>query len=130
MRNRWGLVVLVAAVSFFSGGWLLQGASARPAVDGPQLFGDVLEYVSKYYVDSLKSDEIYEKASHGLVDELGDPYSALMEAEDYKQITEQTTGNYGEIFERNVGPKSALQLPRGLNNLWNKGGIMYAYPVR
>jgi len=42
----------------------------------------------------------------------------------------KTTGNYGEIFERNVGPKSALQLPRGLNNLWNKGGIQYAPPVR
>jgi len=42
----------------------------------------------------------------------------------------KTTGNYGEIFERNVGPKSALQLPRGLNNQWNKGGLMYAYPVR
>jgi general L-amino acid transport system substrate-binding protein len=39
-------------------------------------------------------------------------------------------GNYGEIFERNVGPKSALGLPRGLNNLWNKGGIQYAPPVR
>ena len=42
----------------------------------------------------------------------------------------KATGNYGEIFERNVGPKSALKLPRGLNNLWNKGGIMYAPPVR
>jgi general L-amino acid transport system substrate-binding protein len=42
----------------------------------------------------------------------------------------KATGNYGEIFERNVGPKSALQLPRGLNNQWNKGGLMYAYPVR
>ena len=42
----------------------------------------------------------------------------------------KTTGNYGEIFERNVGPKSALALPRGLNNQWNKGGLMYAYPVR
>lgn len=39
-------------------------------------------------------------------------------------------GNYGEIFERNVGPKSVLKLPRGLNNLWNKGGILYAPPVR
>jgi len=39
-------------------------------------------------------------------------------------------GNYGEIFERNVGPKSALALPRGANNLWNKGGQMYAFPVR
>jgi general L-amino acid transport system substrate-binding protein len=42
----------------------------------------------------------------------------------------KATGNYGEIFERNVGPKSALQLPRGLNNLWSKGGIQYAPPVR
>jgi general L-amino acid transport system substrate-binding protein len=42
----------------------------------------------------------------------------------------KATGNYGEIFERNVGPKSALKLPRGLNNLWNKGGILYAPPIR
>ena len=42
----------------------------------------------------------------------------------------KATGNYGEIFERNVGPKSALKLPRGVNNLWNKGGLMYAPPVR
>lgn len=40
------------------------------------------------------------------------------------------TGNYGEIFERNVGPKSALGLPRGSNNLWSNGGLMYAFPVR
>ena len=39
-------------------------------------------------------------------------------------------GNYGEIFERNVGQKTPLALPRGLNNLWNKGGIQYAPPVR
>jgi len=42
----------------------------------------------------------------------------------------KATGNYGEIFERNVGPKSALKLPRGANNLWSKGGYMYAPPVR
>ncbi len=42
----------------------------------------------------------------------------------------KATGNYGEIFERNVGPKSPLGLPRGLNNLWNKGGVQYAWPVR
>src|SRR2546426_4264955 len=42
----------------------------------------------------------------------------------------KATGNYGEIFERNVGPKSALGLPRGINNQWNKGGLMYAYPLR
>ena len=42
----------------------------------------------------------------------------------------KAVGNYGDIFERNVGPKSALKLPRGANNLWSKGGFMYAPPVR
>ena len=42
----------------------------------------------------------------------------------------KVTGNYGEIFERNVGPKSALGLPRGINNQWNNEGLMYAYPLR
>ena len=42
----------------------------------------------------------------------------------------KTTGNYGEMFERNVGAKTPLALPRGLNNLWNKGGIQYAPPIR
>ena len=42
----------------------------------------------------------------------------------------KAVGNYGEIFERNVGPKSALKLPRGLNNQWSKGGLMYAMPIR
>ena len=42
----------------------------------------------------------------------------------------KAVGNYGEIFERNVGPNSALGMPRGNNNLWNKGGFMYAPPVR
>lgn len=39
----------------------------------------------------------------------------------------KTTGNYGEMWERNIKP---LNLPRGLNNLWNKGGLMYAPPIR
>ena len=42
----------------------------------------------------------------------------------------KSVGNYGEIFERNVGSKSALNLPRGVNALWNQGGLMYAPPVR
>ena len=42
----------------------------------------------------------------------------------------KATGNYGEIFERNVGPKSLLGLPRGINNLWSKGGVVYPMPIR
>jgi general L-amino acid transport system substrate-binding protein len=41
-----------------------------------------------------------------------------------------STGNYGEIFERNVGEKTALGLKRGLNAQWDKGGLMYAMPIR
>jgi general L-amino acid transport system substrate-binding protein len=39
-------------------------------------------------------------------------------------------GNYGEIFERNVGQASPLKLERGLNALWSKGGLMYAIPFK
>ena len=39
-------------------------------------------------------------------------------------------GNYGEIFDANVGPSTKLGIARGLNNLWSKGGILYAPPIR
>jgi len=39
-------------------------------------------------------------------------------------------GNYGESFERNVGQGSPLKIARGINALWNKGGIQYAPPIR
>ena len=42
----------------------------------------------------------------------------------------QSVGNYGEMFERNLGRASALKLERGLNRPWNQGGVMYAPPMR
>jgi general L-amino acid transport system substrate-binding protein len=39
-------------------------------------------------------------------------------------------GNYGEVFERNVGQASPLKIARGLNGLWTKGGLQYAPPIR
>jgi general L-amino acid transport system substrate-binding protein len=42
----------------------------------------------------------------------------------------RAVGNYGEIYERNVGTQSRLSIPRGLNALWTQGGIQYAPPVR
>ncbi|MCX5493844.1 amino acid ABC transporter substrate-binding protein [Kaistia dalseonensis] len=41
-----------------------------------------------------------------------------------------SVGNYGEIYERNLGVNSKLGIPRGLNQLWSKGGIQYAPPLR
>jgi general L-amino acid transport system substrate-binding protein len=44
--------------------------------------------------------------------------------------TVESVGNYGEIFERNLGGQSALKLERRLNRLWTQGGLMYAPPFR
>jgi general L-amino acid transport system substrate-binding protein len=42
----------------------------------------------------------------------------------------EAVGNYGEIFERNLGSQSGLKLERGLNRLWTQGGLMYSPPFR
>ena len=39
-------------------------------------------------------------------------------------------GNYGESFDRNIGPSTPIALERGLNALWRDGGILYAAPIR
>jgi general L-amino acid transport system substrate-binding protein len=42
----------------------------------------------------------------------------------------KAVGHYGEVYERNLGAKTPLALPRGLNRLWNQGGVLYAPPLR
>lgn len=42
----------------------------------------------------------------------------------------KAVGNYGEIYDRSLGPTTPLNIPRGLNDLWTKGGILYAPPYR
>lgn len=42
----------------------------------------------------------------------------------------KAVGNYGEIFERNVGPDTPLGIARGVNALWSQGGLMYGPPIR
>ena len=60
-----------------------------------------------------------------------DRYSkALGVKPDWAAKTVESVGNYGEIFERNLGGQSALKLERGLNRLWTRGGLMYAPPFR
>ena len=39
-------------------------------------------------------------------------------------------GNYGEVYERNIGPKTPIGLERGVNELWTNGGLLYAPPIR
>ena len=51
-------------------------------------------------------------------------------ANDWMAVVIKQVGNYGEIFDRNVGKGSPLKIERGLNALWTQGGLQYAPPVR
>jgi general L-amino acid transport system substrate-binding protein len=51
-------------------------------------------------------------------------------ANDWAVNIVKAVGNYGEIFERNVGPDTPLEIERGVNNLWTQGGIQYGMPIR
>jgi carboxyl-terminal processing protease len=99
MKQRWGLIALVAVISFFTGGWLLQQGSSRDGnvYQQARLFDDVLSHVSAYYVDSIPQTELYQKATEGLLAELKDPYSVLLVDDEYKALTETTTGNYAGL---------------------------------
>ena len=99
MKQRWSLVALVAVISFFSGGWLLQrGVSSDGNVyQQARLFDDVLGHVSTYYVDSIGETDLYQKATRGMLEQLMDPYSVLLTGDDYKSLTEQTSGNYAGL---------------------------------
>ncbi len=60
----------------------------------------------------------------------GDKGKDIGLSNDWAYYIVKQVGNYGEIFERNVGKDSPLKIERGLNALWSQGGIQYAPPVR
>ncbi len=85
--------------------------------------------VTKANVDEMKKSVNPKiKRLLGIDTDLGEKALGLPNDWCAKQI--KAAGNYGEIFETYVGKNSVLKIDRGLNNLWNKGGIMYAAPVR
>src|SRR6266508_4256288 len=98
-QQRWGLIVLVAVISFVTGGWLLQRgvASGGNVYQQARLFDDVLGHVSAYYVDSIGETDLYDRATRGMLEQLKDPYSVLLTGDDYKALTEQTSGNYAGL---------------------------------
>jgi general L-amino acid transport system substrate-binding protein len=85
--------------------------------------------VTSANVDQMKatstSPEI--KRLLGVTDKFGE---SLGLTNDWAYNAIKKVGNYGEIFERNLGPTSQLKIDRGINKLWNKGGILYAIPIR
>ena len=82
---------------------------------------------SKTVDEMLKSDNPSIKRILGVTPGMG---KALGVDEAWVVNIVKQVGNYGESFERNVGMGSTLKIDRGLNNLWTKGGIQYAPPIR
>ncbi len=77
--------------------------------------------------DLKKSDDPNIKRMLGVTPGMG---KALGLDEEWMVRAIKAVGNYGEIFERNVGKNSSLKLERGQNDLWTRGGLMYAMPIR
>ncbi|HEX3499940.1 MAG TPA: amino acid ABC transporter substrate-binding protein [Stellaceae bacterium] len=82
---------------------------------------------SKNVDEKTKSDDPNIKRFLGVTPGMG---KAVGLDEKWAYNIVKQVGNYGEVFERNVGKDSALKLERGLNDLWTKGGLMYSMPVR
>jgi len=77
--------------------------------------------------EKMKSDNPELKRVFGTDGNLGEQLGLT---KDWVVRIVKAVGNYGESFDRNVGPGSKLGIARGLNALWNKGGIQYAPPIR
>src|SRR5664279_4471137 len=84
--------------------------------------------VTQKNVDEMaKSDKPDFKRVFGTDGNLGEQLGLT---KDWVTRIVKAVGNYGESFDRNVGAGSKLGIARGLNQLWNKGGIQYAPPIR
>jgi general L-amino acid transport system substrate-binding protein len=79
-------------------------------------------------VDKMKSSK--NPSIQRLLGTSGDMGKKLGLKDDWAYQIIKQIGNYGQSFKRNVGMDSPLKISRGLNALWNKGGIMYAPPLR
>jgi carboxyl-terminal processing protease len=99
MRHKVAVVVAVAVVALATGGWFLQRETEPEGsvYQQARLFEDVLAHVSDYYVDSIDEKKLYGMAIDGMLDQLHDPYSVYLKPDDFRQLTEATTGNYSGL---------------------------------
>ena len=108
---------------------------------GDNAWGDVVRWtlyamvdaeelgVTSQNVDDLKANSTNPEVRLLLGVE-GDMGQGLGLPNDWGYQAIKQVGNYGEIFERNIGMATPLKIDRGLNAQWTKGGLQYAMPVR
>jgi general L-amino acid transport system substrate-binding protein len=86
-----------------------------------------LGVTSKNIDDALKSENPDVRRLVGIEGDYGERMGLTT---DWAARVVRFVGNYGEVYERTVGGGSPLAIPRGINQLWSKGGILYAPPIR
>jgi general L-amino acid transport system substrate-binding protein len=91
------------------------------------LNAEELGVTSKNVEEQLKSTNPEVKRLLGVEGNFGEPMGV---PKDWAYKIVKLVGNYGELFERNIGAGSRLGIARGLNAQWNKGGLQYAPPIR
>lgn len=79
-------------------------------------------------VDSFLGGE--EPVIQNLLGEVGELGTYMGLSADFCYQVIKQVGNYGEIYDRNLGPDTPFNLARGLNNLWTEGGLLYSMPFR
>ena len=99
IRHKGFVVAAVISAALMSGAWFLQRETepAGSVYQQARLFDDVLAHVADYYVDSLDERQLYQMAIDGMLDQLHDPYSVFLKPEDFRQLSEATTGNYSGL---------------------------------
>ncbi len=99
IRHKGSVVAVVVLAALVSGGWFLQRQTEPEGsvYQQARLFDDVLAHVADYYVDSLDERQLYQMAIDGMLDQLGDPYSVFLKPDDFRQLSEATTGNYSGL---------------------------------
>jgi carboxyl-terminal processing protease len=84
----------VVLVPLVAGGFILQSRSGR---DGAHLFDQVVSLVADRFVDTLDQSALYEKAADGLVKQLNDPYTELLQPKKLAEFSRHTGGRYGGV---------------------------------
>jgi carboxyl-terminal processing protease len=105
-RRGWVAVVAVIAVTFVSGGSLLQ-SQADDQISNSTLFDLVHRYVAQRYVDQVDPDTLYEMAIDGLLAELGDPYAAYIRGGDDGTLL---SNNYGGVGMRVLSGEDGITI--------------------
>lgn len=103
-QRSWTTGVMVGAIALATGGWLINRGVTDEVVESRRLLDEVHRLIANRFVEEVPPDELYRMAIKGMLDELGDPYTNLLEPRDSEDLRFTTTGNYGGLGVR-IEPK-------------------------